>query len=203
MVHKTDLSNQQDRADCALNLINKEGSKILEFGTGNGELFEELEKRDFNVTGIDIDIKEHLRKKNIIKHDLNNKLPFKNNTFDVVVGLEVLEHLFNPYETMKEIKRVLKKGGCAVISMPNSASLFSRIGQLYEKRLDNLDIYWHHHQPSITSIRNLVSTQLKIEKEIHRMNFRRLAFLNFLSPFLLKINKDLFAGDFMVKARKV
>jgi len=203
MVHKTDLSNQQNRAGLALSLINKEGLKVLELGTGNGELFEELEKGGFNVTGIDINIKEHLRKKNVIKHDLNNKLPFKNNTFDVVVGLEILEHLFNPYETMKEIRRVLKEGGCAVISMPNSASLFSRIGQLYEKRLENLDIYWHHHYPSITSIRNFVSTQLKIEKEIHIMNFRRLAFLNFLSPLLLRINKDLFSGDFMVKARNI
>ena len=124
------------------------------------------------------------------RHNLNEKLPFKSSTFDAVIGLEVLEHLYNPYETMKEIKRVLKPNGQAIISMPNSGSFFSRIGQLYEPRLKNLDIYWHHHYPCITSIKNLVSTQLKIEKEVHVMNFRRLSFLNFLAPLLLKINKD-------------
>ena len=202
-LNKVDISNQKNRANLAIGLIDNKSRKVLELGTGNGELFLELIKRNFDVTGTDIDIRKHLEKYKIIKHDLNKRLPFKSSTFDVVIGLEVLEHLFNPYKTMKEIRRVLRKEGVAIISMPNSASFFSRIGQLYEKRMDNLDIYWHHHQPSIISIRNLVATQLKIEKEVYIMNFRRLSFLNFLSSFLLKLNRNLFAGDFMVKARKI
>jgi 2-polyprenyl-3-methyl-5-hydroxy-6-metoxy-1,4-benzoquinol methylase len=137
-----------------------------------------------------------------MNHDLNKGLPFKKNFFDVVVGLEVLEHLYNPYEMMKEIKRVLKPKGYAIISMPNTASIISRIGQLYEKRPDHLDLYWHHFQPSLTSIKNLIETQLKIEKQVFITSFKRLRIFNYISSSLIRINKNMFCGDFMVKARK-
>ena len=45
-------------------------------------------------------------------------LPFLNEHFDGVVCLEVLEHVSDPATVMKEIERVLKRGGRAWISMP-------------------------------------------------------------------------------------
>jgi len=154
--------------------------------------------------GLDILPNKNLLEKgfDIRKYDLNKGLPFKKSSFDIIIALEVLEHLYNPYEMMKEIKRVLKPNGYAIISMPNTGSIFSRIGQLYEKRLDVLDVYWHHYQPNITSITNLVSNELKIEKKIFMSSFRRLKILNPLLKILLNLNKNAFCGDFMVKARK-
>jgi 2-polyprenyl-3-methyl-5-hydroxy-6-metoxy-1,4-benzoquinol methylase len=206
MVLKTqDTKNNLERGIAALSLIKGNSQKILELGTGEGEFFTQLNKRGHKITGLDILPDKKLIEKgfDVRKWDLNKGLPFKKSSFDIVIGLEVLEHLYNPYEMMKEIKRVLKSGGYAIISMPNSASIFARIGQLYEKRSENLNIYWHHYQPSITSIRNLVSKELKIEKEIFISSFRRLRILNPLLKILLRINKPAFCGDFMVKARKV
>lgn len=200
-----DTKNNSERGLAALSLIEKNPKKILELGTGSGEFMSVLKKRGYNVIGLDILPNKILLEKgyDIRKCDLNEGLPFKKSSFDVVIGLEVLEHLYNPYEMMKEIRRVLRAGGYAIISMPNTASIFSRIGQLYEKRLDELDIYWHHHQPSITSIRNLVSKELKIEKEIYISSFRRLRMFNPILKTLLKVNKDAFCGDLMIKARKI
>lgn len=200
-----DTKNNSERGLAALSLIEKNPKKILELGTGGGEFMSVLKKRGYNVIGLDILPNKILLEKgyDIRKCDLNEGLPFKKSSFDVVIRLEVLEHLYNPYEMMKEIRRVLRPGGYAIISMPNTASIFSRIGQLYEKRLDELDIYWHHHQPSITSIRNLVSKELKIEKEIYISSFRRLRMFNPILKTLLKVNKDAFCGDLMIKARKI
>lgn len=200
-----DKKNNFERGQFALSLIDKSSKKILELGTGAGETMIEIKKRGHQIEGIDIFPNKELLEKGykIIKHDLNKGLPYKNNSFDIIIALEVLEHLYNPFEMMKEIKRVLKPNGYAIISMPNSASVFSRIGQLYEKRRDVLDIYWHHFQPSITSINHLVKTQLQIEDTIYIASFRRLRIFNPIIKFLVKLNKNAFCGNLMIKAKKI
>ena len=53
-----------------------------------------------------------------IAHDVE-ELPFPDHSFDVVVSLETIEHLSNPSIFLKELRRVLKKNGTAIISCPN------------------------------------------------------------------------------------
>jgi 2-polyprenyl-3-methyl-5-hydroxy-6-metoxy-1,4-benzoquinol methylase len=47
------------------------------------------------------------------------KMPFKDNQFDVVVSLETIEHLPRPDVFIKEVKRVLKDNGIFIVSTPN------------------------------------------------------------------------------------
>jgi SAM-dependent methyltransferase len=50
------------------------------------------------------------------------RFPFDDNTFDLVIWSEVIEHLTqNPVHTLGEVHRVLKPGGCVVISTPNAS----------------------------------------------------------------------------------
>lgn len=63
-----------------------------------------------------IDIKE-LKEKDIIYGDVNN-LNFKDESFNSVVCLEVLEHLATPHKAISEIYRVLKKNGALLLSVP-------------------------------------------------------------------------------------
>ena len=46
------------------------------------------------------------------------KLPFKDESFDVITAFEVIEHLDDPQKAIGEIRRVLKTGGVALISTP-------------------------------------------------------------------------------------
>ena len=51
--------------------------------------------------------------------DVSKKIPFKDNSFDFIFALEIVEHVESPTEMLKEIRRVLKKEGELIISVPN------------------------------------------------------------------------------------
>jgi len=88
--------------------------EVLEIGIGNGLVSNYLRTRQVRVTTLDID--ENL-KPDIVASVLN--IPLKDNSFDLVLAAEVLEHLpFEDFTTaLKEIKRVTKK--YAVITLPD------------------------------------------------------------------------------------
>jgi SAM-dependent methyltransferase len=63
---------------------------------------------------------------NLDEHDL----PFDDGTFDFVVMLMVLEHVFNPFHAVRELRRVCKTTGQVVIGVPNIASIKNRLSLL-------------------------------------------------------------------------
>ena len=48
----------------------------------------------------------------------NHNLPFRDNSFDVIIASEVLEHSINEYQFIDELKRVSKKNSLVYISLP-------------------------------------------------------------------------------------
>ena len=65
--------------------------------------------------------------------DLNQKIKLKDDSVDIVVAGEILEHLINPFKFLLEIKRILKKNGELILSTPNIACLKSRIKMIFGK----------------------------------------------------------------------
>jgi 2-polyprenyl-3-methyl-5-hydroxy-6-metoxy-1,4-benzoquinol methylase len=57
-----------------------------------------------------------------IEADLNDPLPVEAGSFDFVVAAEVIEHLENPRAVCREIFRLLRPGGEALLSTPNNES---------------------------------------------------------------------------------
>ena len=104
--------------------------KVLDLGGRDGVLTKYFIKKN-NVTLVDIDENAlQFAKKNYqvetIKVDLNQSLPFQDNSFDVVVMAEVLEHLPYPNITLGEIKRVLKTNGEFIGNLPLAYHLKDR-----------------------------------------------------------------------------
>lgn len=100
--------------------------KILEIGSGLGEFSGLLKKADAtNLTCSDLSLGyvKSLKDKGFkaVVVDLNHKLPFKSNTFDLIIGLEVIEHTYNTEYLLKELQRVLKPKGILILSTPNFA----------------------------------------------------------------------------------
>ena len=108
--------------------------KYLDVGCGDGEITRVIAQRlQAKYTyGIDKNVKrlQKAAKKGIkvFKLDLNReKFPFPNNYIDVITSLEVIEHLENPDNMLKEIHRVLKPSGFFILSTPNLASWTNRV----------------------------------------------------------------------------
>jgi tRNA (uracil-5-)-methyltransferase TRM9 len=111
----------------------KKGQKILDLGCGNGLLIPGVMSKGAVYTGSDISNKLIAIAKKRYKKEVKEKkvrfviadavkLPFKNNSFDMAVSFSVLHHI--PSEDLrikffKEINRVVKPGGMAVVSVWN------------------------------------------------------------------------------------
>jgi len=89
------------------------GMNVLDVGCREMQLSKYLPK-DIKYNAVDLEPKD----KKVIKIDLNEqKLPFKDKSFDYVFCLEVLEHIHAPFKVLSELKRVSKK--YVIISVPN------------------------------------------------------------------------------------
>ena len=107
-----------------------ENDKILDFGCGPGTFSVKLSSMTKNeVYGIDISkkfieeceiLKNTLKIDNFYPQHVQSKiLPYKDNSFDLILLFDVIHHLEDINENFVEIKRVLKKRGKLVIYEPN------------------------------------------------------------------------------------
>ncbi|HEY7168091.1 MAG TPA: class I SAM-dependent methyltransferase [Candidatus Binatia bacterium] len=63
--------------------------------------------------------------------DLNKNLPFKNDSFDGVDLIEVIEHVEHQAQLIREMARIVKPNGVIIVSTPNVMNVFSRIRFLF------------------------------------------------------------------------
>lgn len=110
-------------AEYNINRFLLKGKKVLEIGCGRGDVSNGFYKLGVDLHAVDIDDYSKKFLDSDIKFEKCNlekeNLPFKNNTFDLVYSKSVLEHIVNPENFFKEIKRVLKKDGLIVIYTPD------------------------------------------------------------------------------------
>jgi len=113
--------------------------KVLEVGCATGYISEKLKENGCKVVGIEIDKKAgKLAKKfckDVIISDVESlkNIPYKKNYFDVILFGDVLEHLKNPLNVLKNLRRYLKNNGYIVISVPNIAFWLIRLRLFFGK----------------------------------------------------------------------
>jgi len=98
----------------------------LDIGCGNGKFIRDMnslgwqfEGVEFNSIAVDICNKAGLK----VFHGDLHAAAFKDNNFDIISARHVIEHIPDPMNFMREIARILKKGGRLVIKTPNSIAL--------------------------------------------------------------------------------
>jgi len=123
--------------------------------------------------------------KNLKKCNLErDRIPFKNNSFDIAISVFVLEHLKNPANLFKEAKRVLKKGGLLIFLTPNSNHPVFWLGRrlpflrkLYCRLTNNkfqqeFEAYWN------------CNTSKEIIKSLRGYNIRKIFLFGSLGAYL-------------------
>lgn len=101
------LRKAQIKLDRLLKFYNKDDS-ILDIGSGNCALSVLLKSKNINTKSLDIVNKSAFKEEIPLLYD-GNKLPFKDNEFDVVQLITVLHHIKNPERIVAEAQRVGKK----------------------------------------------------------------------------------------------
>ncbi len=113
----------------------KSGEKlrILDVGCGAGILMSELERYG-DVYGIDVSplAVEYCKKRGLVNVSVDDlaKLSFTDAHFDVVIALDVLEHIEKDADAIAEIKRVLKPDGTVVIFVPAFMGLWGEADEM-------------------------------------------------------------------------
>ncbi len=101
--------------------------RFADLGAGQGALSLWAHSQGFETTAIDFNRGNFVASPiAFIQANLNQPLPMADATFDTVAAIEVIEHLENSYALLREMYRVLKPGGYAVLSTPNESSLAAR-----------------------------------------------------------------------------
>ena len=132
------------------------------------------------------------------------RLPFLNDTFDTVICIDVIEHVDQPLELLKEIKRVLKQNGLLFLQTPNYP-----VKRIYD--------FWHWVRKSRKNFRddpthitklNTLSLKNHVQKsdlEVQLLKARNLPFqlsVPFKRSFLYKKLALSFAQKIILIARK-
>jgi SAM-dependent methyltransferase len=142
-----------------------EGKDVLDLGCRDGALTRHFSKGN-RVVGVDIDrgALELARSAHALEvrwANLNAALPFADESFDVAVLAETLEHLPYPRIALAEIHRVLRPGGLLIGNVPLFYHLHNRWRVMRGKRLDSDPTHCQYH--SYDSLRALLEEVFTIE----------------------------------------
>jgi 2-polyprenyl-3-methyl-5-hydroxy-6-metoxy-1,4-benzoquinol methylase len=111
--------------------------KLLDIGAGRGELLLAAREQGWDAIGIEPSrqFATYAAKHSgaSIRSEPLEQCNFETDSFDVVILSAVLEHLYEPDATVREIARILRKGGALFVDVPNEGGLYFVLGNLYER----------------------------------------------------------------------
>ena len=133
------------------------------------------------------------------------KVPVKDNFFDIIICLDVIEHTTYPEKVLEEFKRITKKDGIFIISIPNEYNFVHRMYYLFAiKTMGEIpwkvvEMHQHIQKPRVKDIINLLSDNSEISKIrylfMSRTSYKSktFAFVDKFFNILAQIHPSLFA----------
>jgi ubiquinone/menaquinone biosynthesis C-methylase UbiE len=110
--------------------IPKSAENILDVGSGSAWVAQYFISKNIKVTSLDISKENVLKAKNYYQNSKHSQLvsdsfnlAIKSNTYEVVIASEIIEHVIDPKEFIKELFRVVKPKGKLIITTPYKEKL--------------------------------------------------------------------------------
>lgn len=104
------------------------GTRVLDVGCNTGPMLVPLRQRGYDVIGVDISTEDvqqagcYLQERDLPPGGLSvadgTHLPFRDQSFDLVLLIDILEHTDHPQQIVSEAKRLLVPGGIAIATVP-------------------------------------------------------------------------------------
>lgn len=153
--------------------------EILEVGAGHGAFTQKLWKDGYAVSACDLFPEIfYFDKITCKKVDISKELPYPDQSFDIILAVEVMEHIHDHNVFFKECFRILKKGGLLIFSTPNILSLKSRLRFLFTGFYYSFKPLDHANTDGLQHIASLTVDQ-----------YDNLALINGMSPYKLSFDK--------------
>ena len=187
----------------------RQGEKVLDLASGNS-IVGSYWASEFGADVTAMDLSERalkdasIRGVKTILGSVEEKLPFKSNTFDTVFWGDNIEHVFAPADILKEIHRVLKKGGRVILSTPNQSYWRYRIHMFIRGELpktegdENMPWEWEHIR--------FFSPKIMCDL-FKKMGFKQTKFLGVsrrrIDIIGMKLSPELFGMIMVLEAKKI
>jgi SAM-dependent methyltransferase len=128
----------------------KENSKIFELGSSHGFFLNEVQNNNFKPYGVELSKNACINAKEKFGIEIENNLFDKSsyyekeNYFDVCCMFDVLEHVTDPNPVLKGFKKILKKNGRVVFTVPNiNSTEFKLFGKHWEWLSPPAHLYYY------------------------------------------------------------
>jgi ubiquinone/menaquinone biosynthesis C-methylase UbiE len=157
--------------------------KVLDVPTGTGVLAARLRGMGFDVSCCDINASYFsVPELTIDIGDLNQSVPYPDESFDYLICLEGIEHTENPSNAIREFHRILKKSGKVFLSIPNFLNIERRFRFLFTGSFSKI--------PSLEVVRNIWKGDISMA-HLSPLGYSLLKFIMEYHGFrVLRLEKD-------------
>lgn len=142
--------------------------RVLDFGCGSGVMLPFLSRACTQVVAADVDLLPLERMKghvplasNVTEWDASGSVlsETRDGFFDLIVALDVLEHVVDLPGTLAQLLRLLKKGGQLIVSGPTENALY-RFG----RKLAGSEYSGEYHERGVAEIRCMLSQRARVKQ---------------------------------------
>ncbi|MCH7910231.1 MAG: class I SAM-dependent methyltransferase [Candidatus Hydrogenedentes bacterium] len=122
------INTSKNTHETVFHLIDKApNSRIVDIPCGSGAFLLRLKDNGYtNLLGIDIQNIMEIDHEEFAVGDMTKALPLEDNSTDVLICIDGIEHIHRQFDFVREVNRILKDEGEFIVSTPNISSLRSR-----------------------------------------------------------------------------